>query len=689
MSVDIPVKIIEGNDALVMLARIVNALEGTGRASEQAAPKARELGASLSSVGDAARHMNEIREAVVSMASGLIEAAERVAHLAGEQQRLDANSARMGLNFRQAAESAGGFVSEMQTMQLATALANRNIHVTQTELDALARVGMARASSAGKNVEEVFDSIGDSILEGGEELEKFGSSLHAVANESHTASERLTALAARGREISPAMRTAADEMARFRNEVTSAQRTLSAAFVAEFARLSTLASPIREAADEAAEFNRDLTAMGQTAALIVQQVGNGFGAVIGTLATGITAAIGGIAALGAAASAIARGESPTSAASGAFNGFMGADSVGGSIMRWTSARIDALNALADSQESRSTAPPGAAPERPGGSMVITAEEIGIDPRTGRPIRRSGGASGSARERPPTMMDELMQRAISGSRPEARLTPPSPTAAELAALARAEDQRREMQARQNENERERDERAFARSDEGVAARARKDLATRREERDLDRRYQAQLGFTERLEDLSHRRITAAQEEAETVNGAFNAMGRAFSDHLTAFIEGREELGDALQGMLSDTLKAISQEAAIKAGLNLAEGFAALATYRYDAAGEHFIAAGLYTGVAALAGVGAAVTAPSSGEKPSGASTAAADRSATPMSGGASQSRGETIINVSFNGPQFGTGGMVQAARELVGVINAGAVQGGVQINRLAIPGAGRV
>jgi len=662
VSVDIPVKIIEGNDALVMLARIVNALEGTGNAAKAAEPKARSLGDALSSVGDAARHLNEIREAAVSMAAGLLGAAERVAELAAEQQRLDANSTRLGLNFAQAADRAGGFVSEMQTMQLATALANRNIHVTQTELDALARVGMARATDAGKNVEEVFDSIADSVLEGGEELEKFGSSLHSVADETHSASERLSALVARGREISPAMRTAADEVARFRNEVQRAGRTMATGFTEEIARLAQLGRPFREATQDAEEFNREMRAIGQTAAWLVAQVGNAVAIALGSVAT-----VGSY--LGERAGLVSRQRTDDLVA----------------FLRGRYASFGAI--AADTGERRI-----AAPETPRASaadgMVITAEEIGIDPRTGRPIRRGEGASGSARERPPTM-DELMQRAISGSRPEARLTPRGPTSEELAALARAEDQRREMQARQNENERERGERAFERSDEGVAARARKDLATRREERDLDRRYQAQLGFTERLEDLSHRRITAAQEEAETVNGAFNAMGRAFSDHLTAFIEGREELGDALQGMLSDTLKAISQEAAIKAGLNLAEGFAALATYRYDAAGEHFIAAGLYTGVAALAGVGAVATAPSSGEKPSGASTAAADRSATPMSGGASQSRGETIINVSFNGPQFGTGGMVQAARELVGVINAGAVQGGVQINRLAIPGAGRV
>ena len=127
-----------------------------------------------------------------------------------------------------------------------------------------------------------------------------------------------------------------------------------------------------------------------------------------------------------------------------------------------------------------------------------------------------------------------------------------------------------------------------------------------------------------------------------------MGRAFSDHLTAVVEGREELGVALQGMLSDTLSAIAKESSIKAGLNLAEGFAALATYRYDAAAEHFAAAGIYTGVAVAAGLAGAALAPSTPDKGRGwRRRSARARVAAGRPGG--PARGETVINVAFNGP----------------------------------------
>lgn len=657
-SVDIPVKIVEGNDALVMLARIVNALEGTGRAAEQAAPKARSLGVSLSGIGEAARHINEIREAAFAMGQGLVAAAEHVANLASEQERLDRNSARLNLNFAQAADGAGGFVSELQTMQLATALANRNIQVTQQELDALARIGMARAVDAGKNVEEVFDSIADSVVEGGEELEKFGSSLHSVAGDSHTASDRLAALVARGREVTPAMRTAADEVARFRNELQRAQRTIAEGFVQEFARLSQLGRPFRDASSDAAELNRELRAIGQTTGYLVTQIGNAVAIVLGSVAT-----VGSF--LGEQVGLVDRQRTDD-------------------LVQFLRGRYASFAAVSADQDERRIAAPESVRVDARPDMVFSAEEVGIDPRTGRPLRNSGGGGGggSSRPRPPTM-EELMQRAISGSRPEARLSPETLTPAEIAAAERA----REMREREQALFVEAGERAFARSDEGIAARARKDRDNLREERELDRRYQAQLSFTERMEDLSHRRINAAQEEAEFVTGSLRAMGSAYADHLIAFVQGREEFGEALQGMLSDTLSAIGKESAIKAGLNLAEGFAALATYRYDAAAEHFAAAGIYTAVAAGAGAAGAALAPSAGA-PAGASPPPARESASPQGSPGGSSRGETIINVAFNGPQFGTGGVVQAARELVGVLNSGAVQGGVQINRLAVAGMGR-
>lgn len=671
--IEVPVKI-EGNDALIMLARIVNALEGVGDKAQASAPKADRLAVSLRGVGEAARHINEVRELVVSFAESLINAAERVGELAGEQQRLDANSARLGLNFQQAAQNAGGFVSEMQTMTLATALANRNIHVTQNELDSLARVGMARAVSAGKNVEEVFDSIGDSIIEGGEELEKFGSSLHSVADESHTASERLTALVQRGNETARTMSTAADDVARFRNELQQAGRYISTGFVEEMARLQTIGTTARQNTTDVAEMRREMEAAGRAAAYTLTLVADLGGIVIGTVAVavrGLSGALQGI-------NSMLRG--------GTFHdGTAGAAEDLRALTAFIDRRVASLSATSADAESRTSAPAAAAPTR-APDMVITAEEIGIDPRTGRPIRRagSGGGGGGGSPRRATI-EELMGRAFERTGPRAEL--PGVVGEQTSEQLRASTERiREELRTQREADQRKGREAYERSDEGARAFVERERTAAREQRMLEQRRDQYRTFTDEMEQLSARRINVAREEAEFVNGSFQAMGRAFATHLTAFVEGREELGTALQGMLADTLKMISEEAAAKAGLELAGGFAALATYRYDAAAQHFAASGIYTAVAAATGVAGAALAPQT----KGASAAPTgggnerDRGAAPMSQGSTTGGGTTVINVAFNGPQFGTGGVVQAARQVVGVINSGAVQGGVQLNRLAIP-----
>jgi hypothetical protein len=680
--IDIPVKI-EGNDALIMLARIVNALEGVGSKAQAAAPKAEHLAVSLRGVGEAARHINEVRELVTSFAESLINAAERVGQLAGEQQRLDANSARLGLNFQQAAQNAGGFVSEMQTMTLATALANRNIRVTQGELDSLARVGMARAVSAGKNVEEVFDSIGDSIIEGGEELEKFGSSLHSVADESHTASERLTALVQRGNETARTMSTAADDVARFRNELQQAGRYISTGFVDEMARLRDVTGTMRDGARDAAEFRREMDAIGRTAALMLTGIGNAAGIIIGGIATSVSVMVAGIAAAQAGLHALATRGDAAAAARAAFESFGTRD-----VAEFTRNRVAGFGALFTDAGGRATAPAPAQSSTPASpDMVITAEEIGIDPRTGRPIRRASGGGGSRNAPRRATIEELMGRAF--ERTGARAELPTVVRDQTPEQLRASGERiREGIRESREADQRKGREAYERSDEGAQAFTERERTASREQRMLEERRDQYRTFTDEMEQLSARRINVAREEAEFVNGSFQAMGRAFATHLTAFVEGREELGTALQGMLADTLKMISEEAAVKAGLNLAGGFAALATYRYDAAAQHFAAAGIFTAVAAASGVaGAALTPQAKGASsaPSGGGNER-DRSAAPMSQGSTTGGGTTVINVAFNGPQFGTGGVVQAARQLAGVLNAGAVQGGVQINRLALAGA---
>ena len=770
--VDIPVNLGGDAAAVAALHRITAALDGVGDKAAATAPKVQTLGERFAGLGTAARHVNELREFVVTLGTALVATAQHIADLTSEQQRLTANSTRLGLDFAAAARGAGGFVSEMQTMTLATSLADRGIRATQEELNALSRVGMSRAAATGKNLEEVFDSLTDSVLEGGEEMGKFGGNLLRVSDGTHTAGERMAAFVTHARTVTPAMRTAADEMARFRNEVHNAQRTIGTAFAEEFARLTALPGAMEESADKARDFNDTLRAIGMTAANIVTVIGGATTAAIGFMVAGVGALVGSVRVLVAGIGALPGGVSAARAAmSAAGNEAFGPDSFIATVGRFseaagraaiagfgggpdrTSATPENMPTLASVREQRardrrererrernaSSGTPRseadlarieagiAMAERMSGAqrearfgtdyqevagIVVGAVDIlgrlrrqRIENLEGQTRESRSGESGADRRRRVAglraRIDELkaeLRTAEQGSAREARsaFAQQSSTARQEYERAmtpgreRAQesiDKEREDVRSRAESDQRKGREAFERGDEGARQFVERERGAAREQRMLDERRDNYRTFTDQMEALAGRRINVAREEAEFVNGAFSSMGKAFSDHLMAFVEGREELGAALQGMLADTLKSISEESAVKAGLNLAEGFAALATYRYDAAAQHFAASGIYASVAALAGVTAGAIAPKAANASAAAASGAA-RSAAPMSSPSSEKAAGITVNVAFNGPQYGTGGVVQAGNDLMRVINTAALQGGGQINRLAVGATGR-
>ena len=82
---------------------------------------AQALNRVAASIGDmtlkatsSALSFNEIRQAVTSLVGDFAAFADRVAALSSEQSRLDANSARLGLNFSAAADAAGRFTDETE-----------------------------------------------------------------------------------------------------------------------------------------------------------------------------------------------------------------------------------------------------------------------------------------------------------------------------------------------------------------------------------------------------------------------------------------------------------------------------------------------------------------------------------------------------------------------------------------------
>lgn len=603
--------------------------EVLGRETAKAAEKASHLSVSLRGVGEAARHINEIRTAVVSFGEGLLSSARGVAALAAEQQNINANSADLRLNFARAAQGAGGFVTELQTMQLATNLANRNIRLTQTELDALVRVGMARASASGQDLNGTLESLADSIVEGGEEIGKFGQELLRVQDDTHTASERLGALVQRAREVPASMRTAADEVAHFEQSLRQAGRYISTGFVEETARLSSLGPAMRNAATDAEEARREMDALGRTAAHVLQVVGNLGGIVVGAVAMSVRGLAGAFEGVYEALR--------TRSMAGLRTGTAGAASDLSEIERFIENRITALSAIGADSESRSVArvaPAPAAGSTPA-DLVISAQELGIDPRTGRPIQRPSTSSGASARPARPSLDDLIGRAW--ERTGARAELPTIAGEQTPEQLRASTERMREDIRQryvSEQRKAREElargvgaqrtgaansRSAARvgqeaaladlRDPAVQAEAEADRAlstqVERERAQSEERLRVQESFADQWERLHRRQASATTAFTETASGAISKFGDAFGKHINLIIAGQESVGEGVLNMVGEVVMGIGQEAIVKGAMELAEGIAAAAgVFTAPLAPGHFAAAAAFgaVGVAAL-GAGA--------------------------------------------------------------------------------------
>ncbi len=137
-------------------------------------------------------------------------------------------------------------------------------------------------------------------------------------------------------------------------------------------------------------------------------------------------------------------------------------------------------------------------------------------------------------------------------------------------------------------------------------------------------------------------TASQGFAHFSTQAFNGVTNAFKQHLSAFITGKESIGEALNNMLKETLLSVATEAAIQSLMEGARAIAAYATPATAAMGPgHTAAAFAYAGVAAATGLGAAAMYQGGNAAPvtTGGGFSASASGPSPGAGG---SGGNTII-----------------------------------------------
>lgn len=631
-------------------------------------------------VGDAKARLADIK-AGLDMLEGafnrVVSAAEGIANLSAEAENLARNSARLGLDFDQAAGAAGRFTDEVDVMNVSSRFAEAGLRLTQDELDQLSRRAAIFSQNTGVDMRQSFDQLFGAIESGSTRaLRPFGENMLSLAGSSHTAREVLNAFVSETRGMSTATDNAATSLAALWDQLDDTKRTIASEATRQFAAMwaaqDSLTSSTRDANAALGDTQAKLQAIGDTIAhvgmfvmssaqLIAGGIGTAFLAPATLMRTFFSAMAkglhgdfaGAVTELSNFGSVGALGQAARFADEGVTN-FR--NLVSGrteqEAQRIRNAEAEARGAA--TQQARSRAG-GGSRRRPGGGGGGGGDERGALWRTSMTFSeeeiRQADANDAAKAAEQRRIDELMS---SG---------PDKTTSRDKELA---GQRMDELARSMTDEARLRDRA---------AQADVDRETRR----LDRLYQANRSFTSRMGDLFEERKSTTEMAAESVGNAYRSMTDSMGKHLAAAMLGKETIGEALKGMLSDTLAAITQEAAVKAIMSVANGIAAAASYRYAEAGQYFAAAAAYAAVGVAAGLASQAIAPPAKAQPSAAANdnARADRPASATRGGRSTEGGATIVNITYGGGVLST--PRDLARHVAGVLNQGVVQGRITID----------
>lgn len=636
--------------------------------------KAAEAGESSSSL---ATRFNAIVTAARTVLGTLPALTERMTALADEQARLDEVGARLGLDFDEAAASAGRFADETEAMHSASVLAQAGIRLTQQELNALERVAGAASRTLGVTTKEATDRLTEALRKGeAEGLRAFGGELARVAEGGSTAAERLRALVTQAEHTEQATDSAADAQARFRDSLEDSERVFATAFVSGLARLAQVGEGADTASERLSNMRTEIAAAGDAAAEVVARVGNGIGVVIGFLGTGVGTVLAGVQSIAAALQAVTAGNirGAGAAAQAELDRAM-RDGLAGTAFNFMRDRISRLNALAENDDGRtSMTAPGATAD-----MVFTAEEARAAEEDARARRlRSGGGGGRAR---PNTLEARMDRAIRGSLAEELRGVTGVSRGDAGRLDVPEDpadaERRRLLAIDQRNAQANRRRG------GTLGDMLDERQAARERRLLEQRLDALQSFTDRWSDLHHAQVDVTREAVELIDSGLRGLSRAVAQHARAISEGAEDAEQGARAIVAATAGAFAEDSYAKAGFYAAEALAALVRYDFPGAGTAAAASVAYLAAGATFGAISGAVAP-----PAPAASSAGGRSApgggaqsVAPRGGSKTREGGTVINLNFGGPVVG-GSPAQIGRELGRYLNTATAQTGFQL----VPGA---
>lgn len=594
---------------------------------------------------------------------------DQIAALTAEQQQLTAASNRLGLDFDQAANGAGRFVDETEAMAAASRLAEAGLHLTQEELNQLTARAAIASQRLGVDTTTAFNMLTSAIESGSARaLRPFGEDMVALGGSTHSAEERLGAFTTTTQGMARATDDASTSMARLRDSVGDAEREMASSFSAEIARLATVSTEADHARDHVDGATSHMREVGQAAAYTLSIVANSLGAVLGTFATGVLTIVGGVRVAMAEVNALVHFRDPAAAHAAAMAENFGADSGAMAAANFVGDRVNALRGLMGDQGgplegAGAMRSPIGTPANTDGAMVFGDSQANADDAYAAAHRRRGATGGGGGRPRRQTIDQLMQRAGAADRynvtGDVRLDD-SATEMERNAAAKADVQRGLDDA--------------ASTREHDADRARQEARRAR-----DQQTSIGAGMRSALTQYGD----SAMHTRDLVVGAFSDMTTAVGKHIEAVVTGRETMGEALRGMLSDALGAIAKRASVSAAEELVSSIASLAMGDLRGAGLHAAAAVGFTAVAGLAGAASSAVAPAALSAATGHSAGSA-AAPLPAHGGSSKDSGGQVVNVYFGGPVIGAGGARQAARTLTSLLNDGARQGDVRLSPNLLP-----
>ena len=606
---------------------------------DKAKEKSQGVGESLA---EAASALKEGIGAAIEVAQKVGQAVLDLAHAAAEHERTARALSILGTAYAQVQAATNDTVSAQQALAVQQSLVQSGLRVTGDQLATITRRAREFALQTGGDTTQAVEQLTDALRGGeAEGLRKFGLTADTTRSRVQNFESAIAQMNSELHRTKPAARTMAEELERtsrsweeFKTsmagalsqaiglqeifgKLTQALKNLSAAAAADRAAgRSPLERHLGNIAELGASIANPLfsTLLGPEARSQVEQLQQGQG-ILGSSALGQAARLGLHDALTVAPTPI-----PGSSGTGV------------------------------AEPSRLVNTPGSPASSGIATLRAQVRELEEQARAAGALWRAADTAGARSEPELKRRTESLREAIR-------------TTQDFAAVQAAEWQRQEEATARNREATDAyiaQQSAQAEAKRAAAAAELEALAAVMEqERQLAEQRANSLSlshqFAQSFGQIADVTQTGSQALAKTATSAFGTLTGALRQHVRAVIEGKESIGDALKATLHETLATLATEAAVQAIFQTASGFARIAIGDYPGAANSFIAAGLFAGTAALAGVGAAVTAPSA---PQAASASSGGSSAGPAAragstpGSSNAGGGSTTIVYQIAGNVFG-------------------------------------